>query len=801
MDSFDDDLIGTGTEMGKMWKLNQTLDHSLDVEAAQVHGLRASRVTSSLAILSLAFQSLGVVYGDLGTSPLYVFHSTFSDGIPDERSLMGVLSCIIYSLTLIPLIKYTFFVMRANDNGEGGTFALYSLICRNAKIHAITNQHPTDQKLTTYSRERFDKDSVAGKTRRWLEAKEYRQSALVLLVLFGTCMVIGDGILTPAISVLSSVSGIKVSSPEISNDVVVGVACVILVGLFFLQRFGTDKVGWVFAPLVLTWFLSIGSIGIYNIIKHNPAVFRAFSPLYIVQYFVHDTKAAWVSLGGIVLSITGTEALYADISHFSASPVQIAFTFLVFPCLLAAYLGQAAYLTKFPDHVNQAFYKSIPKSVYWPMFVVATISAVVASQATISATFSIIKQAQALGCFPRVKIVHTSNKMFGQVYIPEINWILMVLCVVITAGFRKTTQIGNAYGIAVVAVMLVTTILMTLIMLLVWRRSIILVVTFASVFLLIELVYLSSVLFKVDQGGWAPLVIAVVFLIVMYVWHYGTLKRYEFEMQSKVSMGWILGLGPSLGLVRVPGIGFVYTELAHGIPPIFSHFVTHLPALHSVVIFVCIKYLPVNTVPTEERFLIRRIGPKDFFLYRCVVRYGYKDLHKKDDKFEQNLVKHLIEYVRQNFSPEPASESTEGDYIKASYPCTISSSDPACSGFSASHAGDNDHADVQYTETFTSESILSEASMELPRAKQVTFALGEDADSEDELEVLSRASEEGIVHILGDVIVRANRESNFLKRIAVNHVYAFLRRICRENSAILNIPHESLFSIGQVYLV
>ncbi|MCO5601955.1 hypothetical protein L7F22_056082 [Adiantum nelumboides] len=801
MDSIDEYSIGVGSARGKMWKLNQTLDHSLDVEAVQLHGLRASRVTSSLAILGLAFQSLGIVYGDLGTSPLYVFHSTFSEGIPGERNLMGVLSCIIYSLTLIPLIKYTFFVMRANDNGEGGTFALYSLICRNAKIHAITNQHPTDQTLTTYSRERFERDSIAGKTKRWLEEKEYRQSALVLLVLFGTCMVIGDGILTPAISVLSSVSGIQVNSPGISNDVVVGVACVILVGIFFLQRFGTHKVGWVFAPIVLTWFLSIGSIGIYNIITHNPAVFRAFSPLYIVQYFVHDTKNAWVSLGGIVLSITGTEALYADISHFSASPVQVAFTFLVFPCLLAAYLGQAAYLTKFPHHVNQAFYKSIPHSVYWPMFAVATISAVVASQATISATFSIIKQAQALGCFPRVKIVHTSNRMFGQIYIPEINWILMVLCLVITAGFQKTTQIGNAYGIAVVAVMLVTTILMTLIMLLVWRSNIFLVVTFASVFLLVELVYFSSILFKVDQGGWAPLVIAAVFLIVMYVWHYGTLKRYDFEMQSKVSMGWILGLGPSLGLVRVPGIGFVYTELAHGVPPIFSHFVTHLPALHSVVIFVCIKYLPVNTVPTGERFLIRRIGPKDFFLYRCVVRYGYKDLHKKDDNFEQNLVKHLVDYVRENFSPEPASESTEGDYIKASYPCTISSSNPACSAFPANHQGNSDQADVQYTQTFTSESILSDASMELPRAKQVTFEIDDGEESEDELEVLSRASEEGIVHILGDVIVRANRESNVLKRVAVDHVYAFLRRICRENSAVLNIPHESLFSIGQVYLV
>lgn len=788
------------TEMGKMWRLNAMLDHPLDIEADQIQQLRASQATSTSVVLQLAFQSLGIVYGDLGTSPLYVFHSTFPKGLDGAESLMGALSCIIYSLALIPLIKYTFLVMRANDNGEGGTFALYSLICRNARVHAIINQHPTDKKLTTYSQKKFKRNTMADKTKKWLEAKEYRQHALVLLVLFGTCMVIGDGILTPAISVLSSVSGIKVNYPSISNDVVVAVACVILVSLFLLQRFGTDKVGWIFAPIVFIWFLSIGSIGVYNIVKHDPTIFRAFSPHYIVRYFIHDKKNAWSSLGGIVLSITGTEALYADISHFSAASIQIAFPFLVFPCLLAAYMGQAAYLTQHFDHVNQAFYKSIPSTIYWPMLVVATISAIIASQATISATFSIVKQAQALGCFPRVKIVHTSKKMSGQIYIPEINWILMVLCVVITAGFRKTTQIGNAYGLAVIAVMLVTTILMTLIMLLIWRSNIVLVITFACVSLFVELVYFSSVLCKVDQGGWAPLVIAAIFLIVMYTWHYTTLKIYEFEMQSKVSLGWILGLGPSLGLVRVPGIGFVYTELAHGVPPILSHFITHVPALHSVVIFVCIKYLPVNTVPTEERFLLRRVGPKDYSLYRCVVRYGYKDLHKKDDKFEQNIINHLMEYIREHSSPDLTSHSNRGDYMKELSPSpSLQTLEPNSLAFPSSHPLDDDEeVDLQSAQTFTSDSILCE---ELPRNKRVMFQLSEDAESEDELEVLTRAREDGIVHILGDVIVRANRESKLIKRVAINHIYAFFRRVCRENSATLNIPHESLFSIGQVYHV
>lgn len=791
----------SGTEMGRMWKLNQQIDRPLDVEAAQVReSVSMIKALPALVVLRLAFQSLGIVYGDLGTSPLYVFHSTFPKGISGNESLMGVLSCIIYSLTLLPLIKYTFIVMRANDNGEGGTFALYSSICRHARVNTIANQHPTDRKLTTYSQQISNEDSLAGKAKKWLEAKDYWQNLLVILVLFGTSMVIGDGILTPAISVLSSVGGIKVIQPDISNDVVVAVACVILVGLFTLQRFGTDKVGWIFAPVVLIWFLSIGIIGVYNIIKHEPAVFRAFSPYYIVHYFVNNKKDAWVSLGGIVLSITGTEALYADLSHFSASSIQIAFTLLVFPCLLAAYMGQAAYLTKFPEHVNQAFYKSIPNSVYWPMFVVATVSAIIASQATISATFSIVKQALALGCFPRVKVVHTSKSMSGQIYIPEINWILMILCIVITAGFRKTVQIGNAYGIAVVVVMLVTTILMTLIMLLVWRSNIVWVVLFACVFLVVELVYLSSVLFKVDQGGWAPLVIGVVFFIVMYVWHYGTLKRYQFEMQSKVSMGWILGLGPSLGLVRVPGIGFVYTELAHGVPPIFSHFVTHLPALHSVVIFVCIKYLPVNTVPNGERFLIRHIGPRNFSMYRCVVRYGYKDLHKKDDQFEQNLINHLAQYIRENPDSGRESESHEIDILEASKSGIHDSSGLLVGTFSQTMLSNEQIDHHQYTQTF-SDSIVSAESDDQPLGHRVRFARQMESEVEDELQVLTKARDDGVVHILGDVVVRADRESNFLKKVAVDYIYAFLRRICRENSATLHIPHESLFNIGQVYYV
>nr|XP_004233252.1 potassium transporter 11-like [Solanum lycopersicum] len=782
-----------GETKGGMWDLDQKIDQPMDEEAGRLRNMYREKTFSSLLLLRLAFQSLGVVYGDLGTSPLYVFYNTFPHGIDDTEDVIGALSLIIYSLTLIPLLKYVFIVCRANDNGQGGTFALYSLLCRHAKIKTIPNQHRTDEELTTYSRSTFHEHSFAAKTKRWLEAYPFRKTSLLILVVIGTCTVIGDGILTPAISVLSASGGIKVDHPKMSNDVVVIVAVIILVGLFSVQHYGTDRVGWLFAPVVLLWFLLVGGIGIFNIWKYDSSVVRAFSPVYIYRYFRRRKKDGWTSLGGIMLSITGTEALFADLANFPVSAIQLAFTVIVFPCLLLTYMGQAAYLMQNKEHVVDAFYRSIPDSIYWPVFIVATLAAIVASQATITATFSIIKQALAHGCFPRVKVVHTSKKFLGQIYIPDINWILMVLCIAVTAGFRNQSQIGNAYGTAVVIVMLVTTFLMTLIMLLVWRCHWMLVLVFTFLSLVVEFTYFSAVLFKVDQGGWVPLVIAAAFFVIMYVWHYGTVKRYEFEMHSKVSMAWILGLGPSLGLVRVPGIGLVYTELASGVPHIFSHFITNLPAVHSVVVFVCVKYLPVYTVPEDERFLMKRIGPKSFHMFRCVARYGYKDLHKKDEEFERKLFDNLFLFVRLENMMEGCSDSDEYSLYGQQ---TQHSADYLLRSNGNSTTGNNDYT------CSTVDSIIPVKSPTQGHNNTVTSSGRESSQAEaDEMEFLNRCRDTGVVHILGNTVVRARRDSRFYKKIAIDYIYAFLRKICRENSVIFNVPHESLLNVGQIFYV
>ncbi|XP_043722073.1 potassium transporter 5-like isoform X1 [Telopea speciosissima] len=625
---------------------------SLDQEASHISGMetKTTKALSIAAVMKLAFQSIGVVYGDIGTSPLYVFASTFTERVPTSDNIIGALSLIIYSLTLFPLIKYVFIVLRANDNGDGGTFAMYSLICRHSKVSAIpsSQQGEDEMNLSAYQLQIPTKHlKRAEKIKAALERSSFAKTALLIVALLGTCMVIGDGILTPCISVLSAVDGVRKFDSHLETDVVVMISVAILVVLFSIQRFGTDKVGYTFAPAIMVWYLFIGGVGIFNLIRHDSSVLRAFNPVYIFWYFNDEPKQAWLSLGGVVLCMTGTEAMFADLGHFSVRSIQIAFTGLVYPCLLCAYVGQAAYLSKFPNHVSDAFYKSTPEPVYWPMFVVAVIASIIASQAMISATFSIVKQSMALGCFPRVRVVHTSHKHEGQVYIPEINFFLMFACTLVTASFKETTKIGNAYGIAVMAVMLVTTSLLVLIMLMIWQTSLFLVALFILIFGSFELLYFSSVLYKFTKGGYLPLTFAAAIFFVMYVWHYVQVKRYAFEVEKKVSTEYLISLGSGLGITRVPGVGLLYTELTQGIPAIFSHFLTNLPAIHSVLIFVSVKYLPVNNVPANERLLLRRVGPKDYKMYRCIARYGYKDRRIGNEEFENLLMESLKTFIRE----------------------------------------------------------------------------------------------------------------------------------------------------------
>lgn len=736
----------------------------------------SSKKDSWKTVLLLAYQSLGVVYGDLSISPLYVYKSTFAEDITHSETneeIFGVLSFVFWTLTLIPLFKYVFIVLRADDNGEGGTFALYSLICRHANVSLLPNKQVVDEELSTYVLECPPETKNGSRVKTWLEKHKNLHTALLGVVMLGTCMVIGDGVLTPAISVFSAVSGLELSmSKDHREYAVVPITCFILVCLFALQHYGTHRVGFLFAPVVLAWLLCLSALGLYNIVHWNPHVYQALSPYYMFKFLKKTKKNGWMSLGGILLCITGSEAMFADLGHFSYTAIQIAFTSLVYPALILAYMGQAAYLSKHHKIYSTyqiGFYVSVPESVRWPVLVIAILASVVGSQAIISGTFSIINQSLSLGCFPRVKVIHTSDKIHGQIYIPEINWMLMILCIAVAVGFRDTKHMGNASGLAVISVMLVTTCLTSLVMILCWHKPPLLALAFLLFFGSFEALYFSASLIKFREGAWLPILLALILMTVMFVWHYATIKKHEFDLHNKVSLDWLLALGESLGIARVPGIGLVYTDLISGVPANFSRFVTNLPAFHRILVFVCIKSVPVPFVPPAERYLVGRVGPPSHRSYRCIVRYGYRDVHQDVDSFESELLASLAEFIR--LEAELGTHRSSG-----SSECLL---------------------------TVVGRHTIDAIEMEpvgVREGKRVRFAL-EDERARDELEELNVARESGTAFILGHSHVRAKPESSLMKKLAIDVGYNFLKRNCRGADVVLRVPPASLLEVGMVYVL
>ncbi|XP_017225146.1 potassium transporter 7 isoform X2 [Daucus carota subsp. sativus] len=618
LDSDEDDNVDY-----KLIRTEPKID-SFDVEALEIPGFQRNDykdVTMGKSIM-MALQMLGVVFGDVGTSPLYTFSVMFSKApVNGDEDVIGALSLVLYTLILIPSFKYVLIVLLANDDGEGGTFALYSLICRHANVSLLPNQQPSDTRLSSFRLKVPSPELERSlKIKECLEASLALKKLLLILVLAGTSMVIADGVVTPAMSVMSAVGGLKLGATGIKQDQVVMISVAFLVVLFSVQRYATSKVGIVIGPALLIWFFLLGTIGVYNLIKYDSSVLKAFNPVHIYYFFVRNSTKAWYSLGGCLLCATGSEAMFADLCHFSVRSVQFTFAFLVLPCLLLGYLGQAAYLMSNHADTTQAFFASTPSWAFWPVLLIANIAALIASRTMTTATFSCIKQSTALGCFPRLKIIHTSRKYMGKIYIPVLNWFLLACCLVLVCSISNIYEIGNAYGIAEVGVMMVTTILVTLVMLLIWQIKVEFVVSFAIIFLGMELTFFSSVLWSVWDGSWIILVFAVIMFLVMFIWNYGSKLKYESEVKEKISIDLMRQLGSNLGTVRAPGIGLLYNELVKGVPAIFGQFLTTLPAVHSMIIFVCIKYIPVPLVPQDERFLFRRVCPRSYHIFRCIAR-------------------------------------------------------------------------------------------------------------------------------------------------------------------------------------
>ncbi|PON79234.1 Potassium transporter [Parasponia andersonii] len=574
---------------------------------------------------------------------------------PTEDDYLGIYSIMFWTLTLIGVVKYACIALKADDQGEGGTFALYSKLCRNMNIGILSRKYSNSNSGFSPSilHNGTKNKSALGK---FFERSVIARRVLLFIAILGMCMLIGDGILTPAISVLSAMDGVRGPFPSVSKSMVEGLSAVVLIVLFLLQKFGTSRVSFLFSPIMGAWTFCTPMVGIYSIIRYYPGIFKAISPHYIFNFFWRNGKEGWLLLGGTVLCITGSEALFADLGHFNRRSIQIAFLFTIYPSLVLTYAGQTAYLIKNPNDHDDGFYKFIPTKIYWPIFVVSTLAAIVASQSLISATFSVIKQSVVLDYFPRVKVVHTSPSKEGEVYSPEVNYILMILCVAVILIFGDGKEIGNAFGVVVILVMLITTILLTLVMIIIWRTPFFLVGLYFSVFFIMEGVYVSAVFTKIPEGGWIPFAISLILAFIMFGWFYGRQRKIEYELTYKITLDGLGQLISDPSVQRVPGLCFFYTNIQDGLTPILGHYIKNMKSLHKVTIFTTLRYLLVPKVAPHESIVVNKLGNRG--VYGCVIQYGYADpLNLEGDDFVRRVISSLQALIQNNSGCLPSDTS------------------------------------------------------------------------------------------------------------------------------------------------
>jgi KUP system potassium uptake protein len=534
----------------------------------------------------MSLGALGIVYGDIGTSPLYAIRESLlsQDLAVVEETVLGVLSLIFWSLVIVISIKYLLVVMRADNNGEGGILALIAMIAPGRQV-------------------------LQG--RRWV---------LVVIGLFGTALLYGDGMITPAISVLSAVEGINVATPVL-EPFVIPISIAILVGLFLIQRHGTGAVGRIFGPVMIVWFLTLALLGIGPILA-NPSVFAALNPIHGVLFFVNNGFKGFLALGSVFLVVTGSEALYADMGHFGKRPIQITWYGLVFPALVLTYFGQGAFIIANPGAVENPFYLMAPGWAIWPLVVIATFATVIASQALISGAFSLTMQAVQLGYLPRVRILHTSETEAGQVYIPAVNWALMVAAVGLVVGFKSSSALAAAYGIAVSTTMVVTTVLIFVIMRERWHWAKPAAFALSGAFLVVDLGYFGSNLFKIPDGGWFPLLIAAVIFAAMTTWKKGRRLLAERLHTGTLSIERLIASVSDKDIVRVPGTAVYMFSRPGSTPPALLANMRHNEVLHERIVVLSVVTTDGPRVPVAQRADIWPLG--DGF-FQVVLRYGFME--------------------------------------------------------------------------------------------------------------------------------------------------------------------------------
>ncbi|MBB6186412.1 potassium transporter Kup [Rhodanobacter sp. MP7CTX1] len=537
-------------------------------------------------LAALAVGAIGVVYGDIGTSPLYTLQTTLShDGMrPTPESIYGVLSLIFWAQILVVSLKYVVFIMRADNKGEGGIMALMALAQRSVR----------------------EKPKL-----RWV---------LAILGIFGASLFYGDGVITPAISVLSAVEGVKVAAPGLAHWVV-PVTAVILFFLFALQRHGTAKVGSVFGPVMMVWFVTIALLGVHMILQ-NPQVLRALNPMHGVHFFFTHGIQAFIALGGVVLALTGAEALYADMGHFGKRPIRFAWFSFVLPALVLNYFGQGALLLAHPEAADNPFFKMVPSVLLYPMIALATLATVIASQAVISGAFSMTREAMSLGYSMRMQVVHTSREMSGQIFVPWVNSFLLVMVLVAVFGFRSSDSLSAAYGIAVTGTMTITTMLALVVARYQWHWSRVAVVAAGVLFLTIDLSFLGANLIKVEYGGWFPLVLGLGVFVLMTTWRRGReLVVREIKQGGLALEPFIENIAEHPPL-RVPGTAVFLTANQNAVPHALLHNLKHNKVLHERNVLLTAEILETPAADADERILIVPLGDE---FYRLSLRFGFAE--------------------------------------------------------------------------------------------------------------------------------------------------------------------------------
>ncbi|WP_375397369.1 potassium transporter Kup [uncultured Sphingomonas sp.] len=543
-------------------------------------------VHGSDAAIKLAVSAIGVVFGDIGTSPLYAFRETFAGHhklTVDPLHIMGVVSLMFWSMMIVVTLKYVVIIMRADNKGEGGSLALLALI--------------------------------SGRTRlqRW-------SRGIVLLGVFATSLFYGDSMITPAVTVLGAVEGLAVAAPAFSH-LVLPVAVAILIFLFAIQRQGTARIGLAFGPVMLVYFVAIATLGIVSIVK-TPEILWALSPHYAVAFFALDPLRAFLALGSVVLAVTGAEALYADMGHFGRKPIGMSWLAFVLPALILNYMGQGALLSRMgPAALESPFYMLAPAALQLPLVLLATAAAVIASQAVITGAFSVTQQAIQLGFVPRLRIEHTSASTAGQIYIPLINWLLMVMVLLLVLSFRTSSNLTSAYGIAVTGAMLIDTCLLGVVLLRLWNWPRYAAIPLLGIFFLVDGAYFSANLTKVPDGGWFPLLVGLIVFTVLTTWAKGRqlmmARMREAAMPIKVFISSAAG-----SATRVPGTAVFMTSTPDGVPHALLHNLKHNKVLHERVILLTVRIADEPFVPEADRFLLDHLGHG---FYRMVLRYGFME--------------------------------------------------------------------------------------------------------------------------------------------------------------------------------